>query len=160
MMIPKLNSLLPIAALLLLTACEDVRFHVFCDVPSEWAATDTLEFSFVNVPNEQHSLMLDVQLRTTSSYPSRELWLAVQRSGACGVVTDTLRCEIFDSLGRQNGTGAGLYHQTSFAVGTMDVAPHDTVSIKVMHLMDEIVCGVADVGVKVCGRGRHQSSEN
>ena len=156
----KLNSLLLSVAMLLLSGCEDLRFNSFRSLYDEWAATDTLQFSYVNTSRVDASQMLDVELRLEPSFPLRELWLGVQCVSSAGVSLDTVRCEVFDSTGRQNGTGLGLLYQTSHPVGVVDVAPGDTAVIKVVHLMDAPVRGVTDVGVKVCGRGQRQFSGN
>ena len=156
----KLNSLLLSVAMLLLSGCEDLRFHSFHSLYDEWAATDTLQFSYVNTSRADDPQMLDVELRLEPSFPMRELWLGVQCVNGAAVSFDTVRCEIFDSTGRQNGTGVGVLYQTTHPVGVVDVAPGDTALIKVVHLMDAPVRGVTDVGVKVCGRGQRQFSGN
>lgn len=145
--------------LLLLAACDNVRLHAFRELQGEWRATDTLEFKYSNLSADAfHDVY--VQLRCSSSYPVRELWLRVECATAGAVAVDTVCCEIYDSLGRQQGTSVGLLYQTSHVAGVYGVQPGDTATVKVTHLMNSSVKGVADVGIKICGRGRHLSSEN
>ena len=152
-------SNLLLVLLLLFAACDDVRLHTFHELQREWQAEDTLEYIYFNLSSDApHEL--EVQLRCSSSYPVRELWLRVECLSANVHSVDTLCCEIYDSLGRQQGSGAGLLRQTSHKVGMRSMQPNDTTRIKVTHLMEGTVKGVCDVGVKVCGRGRHLSSEN
>ena len=148
-----------IGLLLLLAACDDVRLHAFRELQGEWAATDTLEYDYIN-NSDTAAHDVSVQLRCSSFYPVRELWLRVEYAARDAHRVDTLCCEVYDSLGRQQGSSVGLLYQTSHTLGTYDVQPGDTAVIKVTHLMDGSVTGVADVGVKVCGRGRHQFSGN
>ena len=152
------NSLL-LGLMLLFAACDDVRLHAFHELQGKWCATDTLEYKYYNSSVETaHDV--SVQFRCTSSYPVRELWLRVEYVSSAVHQVDTVCCEIFDSLGRQKGSSVGLLHQTSHSLGMYNVQTGDTAIIKLTHLMDSDVNGVADVGIKVCGRGRHLSSEN
>ena len=152
-------SNLLLVLLLLFAACDDVRLHTFHELQREWQAEDTLEYIYFNLSSDApHEL--EVQLRCSSSYPVRELWLRVECASAGRLSVDTLCCEIYDSLGRQQGASVGLLRQTSHDAGQHFMQPDDTTRIKVTHLMGGAVKGVADVGVKVCGRGRRLSSGN
>ena len=148
-----------LALLILFAACDDVRLHTFRELQGEWSATDTLRYDYFN-PTKETDFAVEVQLRCAASYPVRELWLRVECTSAGRLSVDTLYCEIYDSLGRQQGSSVGLLRQTSHDAGLHFMQPDDTTRIKVTHLMDGAVKGVADVGVKVCGRGRHLSSRN
>lgn len=142
-----------IGFLLLFAACDDVRMHAFRELQGEWSATDTLEYSYFNSSDVAlHEAFL--QLRCSSSYPVRELWLRIEHVAADVRRVDTVCCEVFDSLGSQQGSSVGLLRQTSHAVGVYSVQPGDTAVIKVTHLMSDAVRGVTDVGIKICGRGR------
>ena len=152
-------SNLLLALMLMFAACDDVRLHTFHELQGEWAATDTLRYEYFNSTKDT-DFAVELQLRCASSYPVRELWLRVECASAGRHSVDTLCCEIFDSLGRQQGPGVGLLHQTSHDAGLHFMQPDDTARIKVTHLMDGPVKGVADVGIKVCGRGRRLSSGN
>lgn len=145
--------------MIMFAACDDVRLHTFHELKGEWLATDTLQYKYYNFSNDAaHELF--VQLRCSASYPVRELWLCVESLSGGNRSVDTLCCEIYDSLGRQQGASVGLLHQTSYTLGTYNLQPHDTAFIKVTHLMDAPVYGVTDVGIKVCGSGRHRFSGN
>ena len=152
-------SSLLLGLMLLFAACDDVRLHTFHALQGEWLPTDTLEYVYVNASSDALHEM-EVQLRCSSAYPVRELWLRVECLSCEAHSVDTLCCEIYDSLGRQQGSGAGMLRQTSHKVGLRELQPSDTTHIKVTHLMDSAIEGVCDVGIRVCGRGRHQSSGN
>lgn len=152
-------SNLLVGLMLLLAACDDVRLHTFRELQGEWFATDTLKYEYVNLA-EGDAHDATVQLRCSSSYPVRQLWLRVEYSAPGTHMVDTLCCEVFDSLGRQQGSSAGLLYQTSYTLGTYNLQSGDTAIFKVTHLMNGPVSGVADVGIKVCGRGRHLFSGN
>ena len=152
-------SSLILGLMLLFAACDDVRLHTFRELQGEWVATDTLKYDYINYSNvAEHEVF--VQLRCSSSYPVRELWLRVEYAVPEVHQVDTLCCEVYDSLGRQQGSSVGLLYQTSHALGIYNVQPGDTATIKITHLMDGSVAGVADVGIKVCGRGQHLFSGN
>ena len=152
-------SNLLLALLILFAACDDVRLHTFHGLQGEWRATDTLEYVYANASADAlHDV--EVQLRCSSAYPVRELWLRVECLSGNIHSVDTICCEIYDSLGRQQGSGTGMMRQTSHNVGLRELQPSDTTRIKITHLMDKTIEGVCDVGVRVCGRGRHQSLGN
>lgn len=141
--------------ILLFAACDDVRLHTFREVQNGWLATDTIEYKYINHYNDTlHNIC--IQLRCTPTYPVRELWLQMELKTNNSYATDTICCEIFDSLGRQQGSSAGLLHQTSHISGTYNIQPGDTATITITHLMNSPVNGVSDIGIKVCGHGRHQ----
>ena len=137
--------------LILATSCEDVRLHTFHSIDGEWKATDTLDYTFApGIKNEAY--MIDVQLRSEASYPFSELWIGVQcRADSAGVLsTDTLRCEIFDSLGQHRGTTGGTLYQTSHQLGVREIPGGDTVRIRLYHLMESsIVKDITDAGIKI-----------
>ncbi len=152
-------SNLLLALMLLFAACDDVRLHTFHVLQGEWQATDTLEYVYANASGDTlHEV--EVQLRCSSAYPVRELWLRVECHSGNVHSVDTLCCEIYDSLGRQQGSGAGILRQTTHKLGLRELQPSDTTRIKIAHLMNGAIEGVCDVGIRVCGRGRHQSSGN
>ncbi len=157
--IPRPSSLLLLMLLMMFAACDDVRLHAFRELQEEWHVTDTLEYKYFNF-SEDVAHELFVQLRCSAFYPVRELWLRVETLSGGYHSVDTLCCEIFDSLGRQQGASVGMLHQTSHTLGLHAMQPNDTALIKVTHLMNNPVSGVADVGIKVCGRGRHLFSKN
>ncbi len=145
------------------TACEDVRVHSFRSLSGDWSVFDTLQYACCAPAGRNESFMIDVQLRSKPSYPYRELWLGVQCvADSSGLLsTDTLRCELFDSLGRHSGTTGGILYQTSHRLGTREFPKADTVRVRLYHLMDcEVVEGIADVGVRITALSQRQFSEN
>ena len=156
------NKIILLVAVLLSAACEDIRQHSYHSLNGDWEASDTLKYTFANSSVRDSIFTLDVELRSTSSYPSRQLWLGVQRFTDKDTLApvDTLCCEIYDSLGRQRGTSTGLLHQISIEAGRCKVAPQDTLHINIMHLMNEPVRDITDVGIRVCGHVQRQYAEN
>lgn len=152
-----LSRLFAFAILTFCVACENLHFHTFHKLHGDWNATDTLNFMYVNDVGED-SIMLDVELRCTSSFPFRELWLYLEciSDEEYIISVDTVCCDIFDSLGRQNGACAGTLYQTSFPVALCKTLPRDTVYIKIAHLMNGSLSGINDVGVKIYGSAQRQ----
>jgi gliding motility-associated lipoprotein GldH len=156
------NKIILLAALLISAACEDVRLHTYHSLNSDWSAGDTLKYTYINNSVRDSIFTMDVELRSTSSYPSRQLWIGIQRftDKDTSAPVDTLCCEIYDSLGRQKGTSTGLLHQISIEAGSCKVAPQDTLHINIIHLMNEPVRDITDVGIRVCGHVQRQYAEN
>ena len=74
--------------------------------------------------------------------------------------SDTLCCEIFDSLGVHKGSSAGLFYQAQYGLGQIVFSSADTLTVSIAHMMDGDVDGVRSVGVRVERCGRHLSSGN
>lgn len=147
-----------IAAILLIAACNDF-FHEYRSVGGSWLPSDTLTFEYCRPDGEHRRCAVDVELRSGSNYPYKEILLrleCVSRRLKKSTV-DTLVCELYDEKGHPCGTTAGLLRQTSYAADTIDIVPGDTIEIKVSHLMDDApIVGILDVGVRLSHLGRHQ----
>ena len=156
------NKIILLVAVLLSAACEDIRLHTYHSLSGDWSAADTLKYTYINNSVRDSIFTMDIELRSTSSYPSRQLWIGVQRltDKNTPAPVDTLCCEIYDSLGRQKGTSTGLLHQISIEAGRLKVAPQDTLHINIIHLMNEPVRDITDVGIRVCGHVQHQYAGN
>lgn len=152
------NRIILLVAAILSAACEDIRLHTYHSLKDDWSATDTLKYTYANGSIRDSIFTMDVELRSTSSYPSRQLWMEIQctTNKVKHAPVDTLCCEIFDSLGRQKGTSAGLLHQISVPAGIRNIPPGDTLRINITHLMKEPVRGITDVGIRLCGHVQHQ----
>lgn len=121
--------------------------------------TDTLAFQYHSSVGEHRRCVVDIELRSGSSYPYKEILLRVESASRIlrRSVVDTLVCELYDASGHPHGSTAGILRQTSHPVGTIDIQPGDTIDIKITHLMDDApIDGILDVGVRLSPLGRHQ----
>lgn len=158
-----IRTLLRVSSILLmlfLCSCENILYHDFRSVPEKWESGDTISFTICDPISGSHNCNAFVELRCNALYPYKKLWLRARVAGRDGVSIDTICCEIFDSLGRQRGTTAGLLYQTRHKLAPMRLLADDTVTISLTHLMNEGVVGVSDVGIRVEHCGRHLPSEN
>lgn len=148
--------------LLLLCSCGNTLYHNFCNVDDGWGCADTLTFEINNPVVGDEACNVYVELRTTPDYPYRKLWLhtSVHRSNEKKMESDTLCCEIFDSLGVHKGSSAGLFYQAQYGLGQIVFSSADTLTVSIAHMMDGDVDGVRSVGVRVERCGRHLSSGN
>lgn len=155
-----LSKIVAMATVVLLLASCDSLFHQYRGVGGCWASSDTLSFVYVSGSEcSAQTCVLDVELRSNSDYRYKELFLRVERYSVLqkDTLVDTLVCELYDEVGRLRGTSAGILQQTSYRVGTLELHPNDTLTIKVSHLMDdEPLYGISDVGVRLSHSGRHQ----
>lgn len=156
----KVSSLLLL--LLLLGSCDDKVYHKFYCVPDSWNNRDTLTFTISYPYTDLQLCDAYVELRHTHRYPCKRLWLRTQihHTAYDSVTTDTICCEIFDSLGRQKGASAGLLYQTSHKLAPIELSSKDTVTISLTHIMNDCIEGLCDVGIRVERCGRHQLSGN
>ena len=98
------------------------------------------------------ALLLYVDTRTTAGYPYKEILLSVEALDTLGVVfyKDTLTCAVYDDKGRRAGRTAGILYQQSIEPINVFL-PYQKSVFRVMHLMpDSLLCGVSDVGIKLC----------
>ena len=157
----KINLLCKIAtmaAAMLLMSCDSL-FHRYYGVGGCWPSSDTLTFTYTPKNESKLCCQLDVELRNSSDYKYKELFLRVERFSKIGrdTIVDTLRCELYDDSGHIRGTTAGILRQTSFPVDTMEIQPNDTLTIRVSHLMDDKeLQGVSDVGIRLSHCDRRQ----
>ena len=142
---------------LCLCSCADTVYHDFCNVEDGWKSNDTLVFRLCNARAASEVCDAYIELRTTPGYPYRKLWLSACVRGSSGGVgvTDTLCCEIFDSLGQQIGPTAGLLYQTGYRLTQLELPSADTVTVSIAHIMSGEVNGVRSVGVRAVRCGRH-----
>ena len=148
--------------LLLLCSCGNTLYHNFCNVDDGWGGGDTLTFEISNPVVGGEACNVYVELRTAPDYPYRKLWLhtSLCRSNDKKMKSDTLCCEIFDSLGVHKGSSAGLFYQAQYELGQIVLAAADTLTVSIAHIMDGDVNGVRSVGVRVERCGQHLSSGN
>ena len=148
------NSLLLV---LCLCSCADTVYHDFRNVEDGWKGNDTLVFRLCNARAASEVCDAYIELRTTPDYPYRKLWLSACVRGSSGewVADDTLCCEIYDSLGQQRGSTAGLLYQTGYRLTQLELPSADTVTVSIAHIMSGEVNGVRSVGVRAVRCGRH-----
>ncbi len=153
-----INRLVAAAAIFVIAACSDL-FHQYRSVEGGWMPTDTLTFEYHSPVGEHRRCAVDIELRSGSSYPYKEIVLRVE--SASHILqrsrVDTLVCELYDASGHPHGSTSGILRQTSHPADTIDILPGDTVEIKITHLMDDApIDGILDVGVRLSHHGRHQ----
>lgn len=147
---------------LLVSSCDAVVYHKFETVGDGWRRNDTLMYRIATSPHLSGACDAEVELRCTSEYPYKDLWLYVELSTDSSVIEcDTLQCFIYDDNGVINGSTAGLLYQMSFSIPVSPVVSEDTLNMRVVHVMaDEPLYGVKDVGIKLLRSGRSLSSGN
>lgn len=146
------------AAILTVAACSDL-FHQYRSVEGGWMPTDTLTFQYHSSAEGPRHCAVDIELRSGSSYPYKEIVLRVESASRIlrRAVVDTLVCELYDASGHPHGSTSGILRQTSHPCGAIDILPGDTIEIKITHLMDDApIDGILDVGVRLSQPGRHQ----
>ncbi len=104
--------LLSIVALVLASCLRDVYFADTVTFPGNtWQADNTPSFV---VPVSDTTMLLDVtfNIRTSSSYPFRNIFLFVSTLSPSGHArTDTIEYYLADETGRWYGKGAGDVHE-------------------------------------------------
>ncbi|MCR4852036.1 MAG: gliding motility lipoprotein GldH [Prevotella sp.] len=115
-----------------------------------WEKNDTL---FYEVPpvDAAGRFIQTLGIRIGDAFPFTSISLVVEQRIFPGrrSKVDTLRCNFTDDQGRLKGPGINL-HQYEFPIGTIDLRPGDSLSIKVRHTMKrEIMPGISDVGIQI-----------
>lgn len=157
------SNIFLVTFLLVLCACDDVRFHCHHTLGGEWSYSDTLLFACYGAGRGDKELSANVELRCNSDYPYRELWIALENVSQeySENLADTFSLPIYSMQGVPNGATAGLLRQLSIPVGNLDVPSNDTLLLRIYPIMnDDVLPGIYNVGIKLVGCGRHQYEEN
>jgi len=144
--------LLAAALLLAMAACDSTTvYHHYEHVEAPgWEHHDTVFFA---IPPSRLSAVLheEVELRTTSEYPYRDLCLVVHQTTFPSLRqrTDTLRCSMADEFGNIKGRGIGVY-QYHFHLTDLSLSEGDSVVLAIRHNMrTETLRGITDIGVRL-----------
>ena len=165
-MLQKASKVFLLFAALLLCGCGDVLFHEFGNVDGHcWNRRDVFYFSYGRplAADECAGYLLSVEARTDASYEYKNLVVFVEifdgKEGTL-LTADTLCCSIYDDDGRREGSTAGALYQVGSDEVFIGNFGCDTVLMRLSHLMEsEELCGVSDVGIRLCSssaRGQHQ----
>ena len=159
------TALMLVAALL--CSCGDVLFHEFRSVEGRtWSRDNVLSFCYDGAfdTGDSTGYLLSVEARTDASYSYKNLVVRVETFDGEGgelLSTDTFCCSVYADDGRREGSTAGVLYQVGSDEAFIAKGTCDTVVMRLSHIMEpEELCGVSDVGVRLCSsaRGQHQSS--
>lgn len=147
----------------LLVSCNNKILHEFKNVNNEWLRCDTLKFCYYDINNSHTCYNLRVEVRNTADYNYKNLFLRIEtyskKNGTHSI--DSITCNIFDENGIYTGNTAGIMYQSTTREIEIHALPYDTLYFKINHLMNsDTITGISDVGIKLQGCDRHQSSEN
>lgn len=159
--IAKAKIKLLLVTAILFSACDTTLYHEFRSVYYGWSRSDTLLFQFNNeAARDLEYCNTQIELRCTPNYPYKELWLRIE--GGSPIQADTLKCNIFNDYGRQNGTTAGLMYQLSIPYKNIKISSSDTITtVRIVHIMkDDTIRGISDVGIRLSHPDRHPPLKN
>ncbi|HPT20431.1 MAG TPA: gliding motility lipoprotein GldH [Bacteroidales bacterium] len=149
----KYSSLLLLPFLLLLTSCHNnvVYTDSFVIPDKSWELMNVPVFE-VPINDTVCSNNIIFTIRTSSSYPFRNIYLFVTTTSPAGVnITDTLQYNLADEKGKWYGKGFGDIHELNLPYKSNVYFPiKGTYTFKVQHGMrTEDLKGVYDFGLRV-----------
>ena len=115
-----------------------------------WNRTDTLHFSPGKLPSGNYAI--DVGFRATEAYPYRELGLQIEWTvfPRGKNTTKKIKCEVFDSEGRMEGTQSVSSSDFLFHAGDVALRSGDSLAVTVTHCMNrDVMPGLTSVGIQV-----------
>ena len=139
------------------TSCFDNTIHFEykgTDI-SGWNREDSITFSIR--PLEASSYYFEeIGIRANTEYPYERLHLIVRQEVISTTdttrrftITDKVNLPIYDEKGTPIGSGVNL-RQYQIPLKTVNLQAGDSLQISICHNMrDSIICGIADVGVKL-----------
>lgn len=151
-----------VVMLIVLTSCHRrTVYHRYQHTPiSGWERYDTLLFE-VGPMIRDGVCHEEVELRINSLYPYTKLCLIAEQTvfpadkfrynSRYDTRCDTLDCTLFDSSGKERGTGISFY-QYRFRLADLSLHKGDSIALTIRHNMRrETLPGIADVGLLVEG---------
>lgn len=149
-----------LGVVLLCAACQQgTLYHSFQSVNTEeWKKEDTLFFK-LHAKAHDVCCRLEIELRATSDYPYKNLWLDVNDNTADSLVflSSSLNCMLYDDKGKQEGSTAGALYQSSFFMKEIVLQANTSPIIKISQGMSDVsIKGISDVGVKLVSCVQHQ----
>lgn len=139
---------------LLLAACRSSveEYHTFLRPPAEgWTRRDTLPYQLLKEA-EDTKCQIDIELRYSSLYPYRSIWLLVAHNEKDSTVftTDTIECVLTNKAGMFDGAGVNGLYQKRFPLLRTTLKAHTDPIFKITHYMkDKKLKGIQDVGLRV-----------
>lgn len=124
-----------------------------------WNREDSITFSIR--PLEESSYYFEeIGIRANVEFPYERLHLTVRQevisttnSTRRVTITDKVSLPIYDEEGKPIGTGVNL-RQYQIPLKTVKLQAGDSLQVSIRHNMrDSIICGIADVGIKLEVRG-------
>ena len=151
--ISRLSVLLLVTAILLFSGCNsNVSYNESHDMPGKiWELSDVPVFR-VPVDDTINSNNISFSIRTSSSYPFRNIYLFVSTTSPDGaVLTDTLQYNLADGKGRRYGKGFSDIKELSLPYRLNVFFPVKGIySVSVQHGMRvQDLVGVYDLGMRV-----------
>lgn len=139
---------------LLLAACQPSaeEYHTFLRTPDKgWTRRDTLSYK---LPLQKNDIpcQIDVELRHSSMYPYRSIWLLVAHNeqDSTAFRTDTIECVLTDEAGLFDGAGVNDLYQKRFPLMRTNLKAKTSPTFKITHYMkDKRIKGIQDVGIRV-----------
>ena len=146
------GAILALTVALALASCNrKTIYNHYNHTPMEgWEASDTLLFVVGSIA-ETALYSETIGLRTSSSYPFKELTLVVNQQimPAGTLLSDTLRCRLTDEDGNPLAHGFNFY-ESAFPLRSISLNPGDSLTVRIHHYMRrELIPGIADIGVTV-----------
>lgn len=136
----------------LLTACFPDTHHVeYQHVDVDGWERDSVLLYHIPHADADGSYMSEIDLRTTRDYPFTRLYLIVSQTilPANKTVTDTLRMDISDEQGQQQGRGLTLLQQEQ-PFRFMQLHKGDSIVVCIRHHMRRrLLQGVSDIGYRL-----------
>lgn len=166
-MLQKASKTVLLLVTALLCSCGEVLFHEFRSVEGrKWKNGDVFSYCYDGslTATDNAGYLLSVEVRTDASYSYKNLVVRVETfDGECGALlsTDTVCCSVYADDGRREGSTAGALYQVGSDEVFIAKGICDTVVMHLSHIMEpEELCGVSDVGIRLCSSayGQHQSS--
>lgn len=143
------------------TSCFDntIHFEYKGTNIGGWNRDDSITFS-VKPLEESSYYFEEIGIRANVDFPYERLHLIVRQevvsttdSTRRTVITDKVSLPIYDEEGNPTGTGVNL-RQYQIPLKTVKLQAGDSIQVSIKHNMrDSIICGIADVGVKLEVRG-------
>ncbi len=176
--LPAVVTLLTVALALVSCSRKTIYAHYAQTHIEGWEHSDTLVFSFGPI-TDAAAYSEQIDLRTCSSYPFKELTLIVEQQVCHEVASfhtgskslsavpastrpatlrdapsptlysDTIHCRLTDEDGTVLSRGFN-FRESSFSLRTIPLQPGDSVALRVHHFMKrELLPGIANIGVSV-----------
>ncbi|MFO7574732.1 MAG: gliding motility lipoprotein GldH [Bacteroidales bacterium] len=147
----KLLLLAVVAAIAISCQPEIMYFGHFDFRSNEWNRQKTVRFE-AEITDTLSAARVDINLRTGSDYPYRNIYLFVSTFAPGGErITDTLEYMLADEKGRRYGRGRGDIRELNLSYRDNVYFPRKgTYMFLIEHAMrTESLTGVYDIGIKI-----------
>ena len=133
--------------------CNDkTMYYSYTPTPSTgWEKNDTLQFN-IPVNDSLVLLYLNTEVRSSNTYPYRDLWLEVRHNlkGSDTWQVDTLQFVLADEEGKRTDQSWSCFYQKSKHLNPIFVKDTGTYVVKINHAMyDNNIKGIHDIGILI-----------